>query len=210
MIKKHWKLLLITSLIILLPIAVGVVFWDELPEEIPTTWNTEGEVVGWSSRAFGVFGMPAILLGFQWLCMLGTLSDPKRKNHSAKVLQMILWFIPVLSCLLCTLTYAAALGKEVKMEMVMPVFVGLVLAIVGNYLPKCKQNYTIGIKIPWTLNSEENWNRTHRFASGIWVVGGLVIMATGFFGGFWIFAGVVAVMVLAPMLYSYILYRKGI
>ena len=88
--------------------------------------------------------------------------------------------------------------------------VGLVLAIVGNYLPKCKQNYTIGIKIPWTLNSEENWNRTHRFAGRLWVVCGLVLMFSGFFGGFWIFLGVVLLMVLAPFLYSYVLHRKGI
>jgi len=88
--------------------------------------------------------------------------------------------------------------------------VGLVLAIVGNYLPKCKQSYTIGIKIPWTLSSEENWNRTHRFAGRIWVAGGLLLMLTGFVGGFWIFLGVVLVMVFAPCIYSYILHRKGI
>ena len=80
----------------------------------------------------------------------------------------------------------------------------------GNYLPKCQQNYTIGIKIPWTLNSEENWNRTHRFAGRLWVVCGLALMLTGFFGGFWIFFAVVLLMVLAPLAYSYALHRKGV
>jgi len=115
----------------------------------------------------------------------------------------------VLSVLLHVIVYAVALGKDVRVEMVMPVFIGILLAIVGNYLPKCKQNYTIGIKIPWTLNNEENWNRTHRFAGRLWVVCGFVIMLTGFFGGFWVFLPIVVLMVLAPLAYSYLLHRKG-
>ena len=210
MIKKHWKLLVITSLIILLPMVVGLFLWDRLPEQIPTHWNATGEIDQYSGKAFAVFGLPGMMLGFQWLMALGTAADPKKKNHPEKVLHLVLWIIPVITVLLLTLTYAVALGMEVKMEMIMPVFIGLVLAIAGNYLPKCKQNYTIGIKIPWTLDSEENWNRTHRFAGRIWLVGGLAIMVTGFFGGLWVLFGIATLMVLAPMIYSYILHRKGI
>jgi len=60
------------------------------------------------------------------------------------------------------------------------------------------------------LDSEENWNRTHRFAGRLWVVCGLVLMLTGFFGGFWVFLPVVLVMVLVPLGYSYLLHRKGV
>ena len=41
-------------------------------------------------------------------------------------------------------------------------------------MPKLKQNYTIGIKVPWTLNSEENWNMTHRMAGKLYVVAGVI------------------------------------
>ena len=210
MIKKHWKLLLVTSIIILLPIVAGLVLWNQLPEQVPIHWNANGEIDGWSSKIFFVFGMPAIMLAFQWLCTLGTGADPKKANHPEKILQLVLWIIPVLNTVLSVITYGVALGQQVRMEVVMPVLVGLLLAIVGNYLPKCKQNYTIGIKIPWTLNSEENWNKTHRFAGWLWTVCGIVIMLTGFFGGFWIFFGVVLVMVISPCIYSYILHRKGV
>ena len=210
MIKKNLKTLIITSIVILLPILAGVFLWDKLPEQIPTHWNANGEVDGWSSKAFAVFGLPCIMLALQWLCALGTAADPKKANHPQKILQLVLWIIPVISVLLFALTYVAAFGKEVRMELVMPLLVGLVLTIVGNYLPKCKQNYTIGIKIPWTLNSEENWNRTHRFAGRLWVVCGLALMLTGFFGGFWVFLPIVIVMVAAPVVYSYSLHRKGV
>ena len=210
MIKKNWKVLVITSVITLLPILAGLILWNQLPEQMPTHWNAAGEVDGWSSKPFAVFGLPLILLAAQWLCTLGVGADPKKNNHPEKILHLVLWIIPVLSVVLFAITYAVALGKEVRMEVVMPVFIGILFAIIGNYLPKCKQNYTIGIKIPWTLNSEENWNRTHRFAGRLWVICGIAIMLTGFFGGFWVFLPIVLLMVIVPCIYSYVLNRKGV
>lgn len=210
MIRKNWKLLVIASIVILLPVLAGVMLWDQLPEQIPTHWNAAGEVDGWSSKVFAVFGLPLILLAAQWLCMLGTTADPKKENHPEKVLHLVLWIIPVLSVVLFSLTYATALGMEAPVGTVIPALVGLLLTIIGNYLPKCKQNYTIGIKLPWTLSSEENWNRTHRFAGRLWTVCGLILMLTGFFGGFGIFFGIALLMVLAPCIYSYALHRKGV
>ena len=210
MIKKYWKTMIITSLIILLPVLAGVILWNRLPNQMPSHWNANGEIDGWSSKPFVVFGLPLILLAAQWLCVLGTGTDPKKENHPQKVLHLVLWIIPVLCVVLMAITYAVAMGKEVRMEMIMPVLIGLLFVIIGNYLPKCKQNYTIGIKIPWTLSSEENWNKTHRFAGWLWLACGLVIMLTGLFGGFWIFLVIVLLMVLAPFLYSYLLYRKGV
>ena len=210
MIKKNLKVLIITSIVILLPILAGLILWNQLPEQMPAHWNVSGEVDGWSSKAFAVFGFPSILLAAQWLCMLGSSADPKKENHPAKVLHLVLWFIPVLSVVLHSIIYAVALGKEVRVEVVMPVLMGLIFAIIGNYLPKCKQNYTIGIKIPWTLSSEENWNKTHRFAGRLWTACGLAMMLTGFLGGFGIFFGVALLMVIAPLVYSYVLYRKGV
>ena len=210
MIKTHWKLLIITSILILLPMLAGIVIWDMLPQQIPTHWNANGEVDQWGAKAFVVLGFPLILLAAQWLCSLGTSADPKKANHSAKVLNIVLWVIPAISILLHSITYLTALGMDIRMEFIMPLFIGFVLTIIGNYMPKCKQNYTVGIKIPWTLNSEENWNRTHRFAGRFWFACGIAIMLTAFFGGFVIFTGIAVLMVLAPIIYSYVLHRKGI
>ena len=210
MIKKHLKTLIITSILTLLPIVAGLYLWDTLPEQVPSHWDVNGEIDGWSSKPFFVFGLPSIMLAAQWLCVLGTAADPKKANHSGKVLHLVLWIIPVLSIVLSAMTYMITLGHSVRVEVIMPLLIGLVFTIIGNYLPKCKQSYTIGIKIPWTLNSEENWNRTHRFAGRLWLVCGLGIMLTAFFGGFWVFLPIVLIMVLAPMVYSYLLHRKGI
>lgn len=210
MIKKNWKILLMTSVITLLPVLAGLIFWDSLPDRMPTHWNSAGEIDGWSSKAFAVFGLPLILAAVQWICLLATSVDPKKENHSEKVLHLIFWIVPALSVLLNTVTYAAALGKEIRMNLIMPVFIGFLIAVIGNYLPKCRHNYTIGIKVPWTLNSEENWNRTHRFAGRIWLICGIAMMLAGFFEIIWILIVFMLLMVLIPVIYSYLLYRSGI
>ena len=210
MLKKYLKLLILTSILTLLPILAGVILWNQLPEQMPTHWNAAGEVDGWSSKPFAVFGLPLIMVAVQWLCVLATTTDPKRKNHSEKIYHLVFWLVPVLSIILHTVTYLTVLGVGVRMEMVMPVFMGLLFVIIGNYLPKCKQSYTIGIKIPWTLDNEENWNKTHRLAGWVWVIGGIAIMLTGFFGGYVAFFVITFAMVLVPVIYSYLLYRKGL
>ena len=80
--------------------------------------------------------------------------------------------------------------------------------IIGNYLPKCKQNYTMGIKIPWTLDNEDNWNKTHRLAGFLWVIGGVLITLNAFLGNEWVFLAITLVMTLVPVGYSYLYYKN--
>lgn len=176
---------------------------------MPMHWNAQGEVDGTAGKAFSVFGLPLILLAFQWICVLGTSVDPKQNNHPKKVLALVFWIIPLISVVLELIVYATALGKEINVNVALPMIMGIMFVFIGNYLPKCKQNYTIGIKIPWTLNNEENWNKTHRLAGILWVVCGILIILTGFLGNALILFPVVLVMVIVPIIYSYILHRKG-
>ena len=213
MFKKHLKTLIITTIVTLLPMLAGVILWTKLPEQFPIHFNAAGEVDGWSSKAFGVFGLPLILVAFQWLCGLGCLKmDPKAENLEGKVFSLVLWIIPVLSVVLNALVYCTALGMDMNVQIIMPLLVGLLMVIIGNWLPKCKQTYTLGIKLPWTLADETNWNRTHRFAGPIWVVCGLVIMLCGLIGGafLWVMVAAFVVMIAAPTVYSFLLFKGKI
>ena len=210
MIKKNLKVLIITSIIILLPMAAGLVLWNRLPEQVPFHWNAAGEIDGWASKPVAVFVPSAAMLALQWLCVLVTSTDPKKQNHPEKVKVLVLWLIPIITVFISALMYVSALGVSVRVETLMPILLGLVFVAIGNYMPKCKQNYTIGIKIPWTLASEENWNRTHRFAGWVWTIGGIVMLLSGFFGIFWFTFVPVLAMVLVPFIYSFVLYKKGI
>ena len=210
MLKQYRKTLILTTLIILLPMLAGVILWNRLPEQFPTHFNAAGEVDGWSSKAFGVFGLPLILVAFQWLCVVGSLKmDPKAENLQGKMFSLVLWIIPVLSVVMNALVYCTAMGMDMKVQIIVPLLVGLLLVIIGNWLPKCKPTWTLGIKLPWTLADEDNWNRTHRFAGPIWVAGGMVIMLCALIGGafLWVIPAALAAMVLAPTVYSYLLFK---
>ena len=209
--KTNKKTLILTTLVCLIPIVAGALVYSRLPETMATHWNMSGEADGWSSRAFAVFGLPGILLAVNLLLPFALKADPKRANMSDKLVMITLWIIPMISLLCCGLTLARGLGYTVSVEFWVPIFMGVLFIVIGNYLPKTKQSYTMGIKLPWTLNSEENWNRTHRLAGYLWVLGGLLFIVMSFVG--WSLAAfliILAVMVLVPTAYSYLLYRKGI
>ena len=210
MIKKNLKILILTSIVIILPIIAGVVLWDKLPEQLPIHWNISGEVDRWCGKAFGVIALPLIMLAIHWFCLAITLADPKNRGNSEKIINIAFWVIPVISLALCAFTYSAAMGNAMNIELFTSLLLGFVFIITGNYMPKCRQSYTVGIKLPWTLHSEENWNKTHRMASWIWVIGGLVTVIFGFLDIVWIVIPTLAVLALVPIVYSYVLYRKGI
>ena len=203
---KNKKLLIFTSLLTLLPIAAGLILWDKLPEQVPTHWNMNGEVDGWSSRGFAVFGLPLVLLAVHIFCLFFTLSDKRNQDQTKKVLSMMLWICPIISLAGSAAIYGFVLGYRVNMARLPFILMAMMLLVVGNYLPKCRHNYTIGIKLPWTLNSEENWNATHRLGGKVWVIGGILNLVLAFLPleiSVWMLFVVMALVVLIPTAYSY-------
>lgn len=210
--KNRVKTLILTLMIDLIPIVVGTILYDKLPDQMVTHWNFEGVADGWSSKAFTVYVLPLIFVAVNIVCYFSIFLDPKRKNIGDKLFDLCLWIIPVLSIFTFAQTIGTGLGYEINPSKIMPVFICLLFIIIGNYLPKTKQSYTMGIKIPWTLESEENWNKTHRMAGFLWVVCGIIGLVCSLFGFLnpVVFLTLIFVMVLVPVIYSYLLYRKGI
>ena len=211
--KKDWVTMAVTTVLTLLPILFGLAVCGKLPDEMPIHWNAAGEVDGYASKAVAVFGMPSFLALVNIICHFVTLADPKHNNTEGKVRTLVFWLIPVISIVMNTVCLLVGLGEEISVERIAPLLVGIIFLIIGNYMPKVKQNYTIGIKVPWALNSEENWRRTHRLGGWMFMLYGIammlsaVITAEFFFG---MMLGIILVATIVPMIYSYILYRKGI
>ena len=212
MLKKYkWKLL-ITTLITLIPMLIGCILWKRLPDIMPTHFGFEGTADGWSSKTFAVFGLPLLMAALHVFAIVITTIDPKHKNIGSKAFGIVFWIIPVTSLLLCALTYAMALGASFDIRFYVCLFVGILFVVMGNFLPKAKQNYTYGFKLPWTLNDAENWNRTHRVAGWCMVTCGIIFIIASFFVStvilIVVFAVAVPVAVLIPSIYSYLLYKK--
>lgn len=216
-VKKYKTTIIVTTLITLLPIVFGLIIWEKLPEQIATHWGADGQADGYSGKAFAVFGMPCILAALQLFVSFITLNDPKRRNIHKKPLTLVLWIIPVMSVLMNCMTYAVALGMKVDVGIIVSILIGLLFIILGNYMPKLQQNYTVGIRIPWTLNSTENWNRTHRLGGKMFILGGFLLIITGFLGSvtgdFGALAAVIAIALICtgvPAVYSFWLFKRGV
>ena len=208
MIRSNKGTLILTTAILLLPMVIGLILWNKLPEQIPMHWNVAGEVDGWGSKGMLVFYLPLFIVGLQWVCALATSHVPEGKGINWKISKLVLWICPYVSLLIHTLVYAKILGYDLAVNIIMPLSFGLMFMVIGNYLPKCKRNYFIGIKVPWALNNDENWNKTHRFAGKVWVAGGAIIAATAVFANYIVFFVLTLVMVIVPTMYSYLYFRR--
>lgn len=203
--------LLLTSVCILLPVCAGIVLWGQLPERVPTHFDFSGTPDGWSGKAFAVFGIPLFLLAVHWIGAFTVFHDPKSGNVSGKIRALVLWICPAVSLFVAALVYPNALGYSINVTLAGMLLTGVLFVVVGNYLPKCRQNYTVGIKLPWTLADEDNWNRTHRMAGALWVAGGLLMIVDAFvqFGQMYVFIGVTTLLAVVPIVYSAALYVTG-
>ena len=208
MFKNQKIKLLISSIITLCPIPVGLLLWNQLPEQIATHWDFNGVPNGWSSKEFAVIGLPIFLLAVHWVCLMATKADPKAANHPKQMMSLVFWTCPAVSLFCMGSVYAEALGYHVSMNHLGAILVGITFIVIGNYLPKCQQNYTMGIKIPWTLHSEENWNRTHRFAGPLWVICGILFVILTFMGFSKLSVALIFIAAFVPMIYSYLYYKK--
>lgn len=202
--------MIITFLLTAAPMLAGVLLWNRLPERVPVHFGFDGQPDSWSSRTFAVFALPAFLLAMHVLCIKITSLDPRAENITGRVHSLILWIIPAVSMFAACLTYGTALGYRMDVNRFSSIVMGMMFIAIGNYLPKCRQNYTVGIKIPWTLADEENWNKTHRMAGPLWMAGGLFLLVMGFTklnSGIVMFP-VIFLITVIPCIYSYLFFRR--
>ncbi|WP_423831720.1 SdpI family protein [Streptococcus equinus] len=209
--KKINKEFLMTALVIALPMVIGVIFWNQLPEKIPTHFGIDGQADGYSSKLFTLFAFPALFLLFQIICLASFEKESVKVNIPAKMRRFYTWLIPVLSLIIQGSIYANALGFIKSGPTLVTTFLAIVFIVIGNYLPKIQRNATVGIRIPWTLSDDKNWYKTHRMAGKLWVIGGLIILLESFIQVAlpYVMGVVIAVMIVGPIVYSFLLSRKN-
>ena len=208
MIKKHLKTIIITSVITLAPMIVGIFLWDKLPDTIATHFGIGNEADGWAGKGFAVVGIPLLMFALQWVCVFATLMDPKKKNISEKMFGLILWLMPLISCTSMSFIYMRALETDINASVIAAVIMGVIFVLIGNYMPKCGQSYTVGYKLPWTLADEGNWNATHRFAGWVMMIGGIVMLVSSPFSMLWMSISIMLVIALSPAVFSFVYYIR--
>ena len=206
--KISKKEMIVSVALCLLPIVLGIFLWDKLPDKIPTHFGVNGEANGYSSKGFAVIGLPCVMAAIDALTLFFLRSDPKAEGHSKALSRIILWLVPGMSCVLTPMCMFIALGNKINVALYCQLFVGVLFIVVGNYLPKCSPNYTMGIRISWTLNDEDNWRYTHRVGGFVWVIAGFAVLIYSFFGNFWVMLAILIAATIIPIAASYSYHRK--
>lgn len=213
--EKYKTKFILTSVVCLLPLILSVILYDQLPQQVAVHWDQAGVANNYVPKALAAFGLPFFCLGIHCISFFMRRQDPKAANTSAAIGKFIDWLIPLMSLILLPVTLFIAIGVEIPIPLLVSVMVGGIFIVVGNYLPKSRQNYTIGIRLPWTLTDPDNWNKTHRLAGYLWIIGGFVMIVIAFMATkLRPSVGVPLVLLLVlllsgiPAIYSYVMYHR--
>lgn len=209
--KINMKNLIITSVVCLLPIICGLIFYDELPEQIAIHWGIDNNTNGYFSKPAFVFGMPIMMLALQiFCCIVSDLSD-KNPEANKKAVTVYKWIIPIITVVLYIVTIAIAFGNSLDIRRIVMILLGILFIISGSYMSKARSNYYVNSKIFWVKNRDEKLvNKVIRISAyGLIIFGILFILSI-------LFKPIVSVAVLMAMLlfcifiylYVYIKSRK--
>lgn len=193
---------------------VGAVMYPRLPDRIPVHWNIAGEIDRWSDTSFmSVFQLPLMALGLYVLFMVMPYFDPKQRNvyRSKDLYFATLNVMSVLFALIFAGSLAAAFDPSLAIDKLVMVGVGLMLAVIGNYMGRAKRNWTVGARFAWTLADDEVWAKTNRLAGRLFMLAGLISVATVFVSAPWnaiVMLSAVLATVPVTYVYSMLLYKR--
>lgn len=178
---------IVASVVIVgLMLLVGAFGWLQLPADaqVPIHWGPSGEVDGYADKTLGFFLLPLTAAGISALFWVIPRVEPRRANlqRSGKAFGAIWIATLLLLGALQVMAVAVALGAEIDVTQATMVGTGAMFVVMGNYLPKVRPNYLVGIRTPWTLTSDLSWTRTHRLGGRLFVIGGLVLVGLGIVG----------------------------
>ncbi|GIN68735.1 MULTISPECIES: SdpI family protein [Bacillus] len=205
--KKH----IFSLSLILINLLVWVMAYPHISDQVPIHWSSSGEVDRYASKMEAMLTAMGLLVVVYILMAVTPKVDPRKKNYRmfSKTYDILINAMMVLFSLINILMVLSGMGYDLPTSSIVPVLVGALLIIIGNYLPRVRPNFFMGIKNPWTLSSDAIWKKTHRFGAKVFTIAGIFIAADGLFTiGENVILPIILLTVIAPYVYSYMLFRK--
>jgi uncharacterized membrane protein len=179
-------MILVSAAVIGVMVLASAWAWLQLPSDaqVPIHWGPSGQPDDWADKTVGLWLMPVIATGVAALLALIPRYEPRRANlaRSSRAYGAVWIGVMLLIGGLHLLAISVALGATMDLTRIVMVGTGALFVVIGNYLPKVKPNYMMGIRTPWTLTSDRSWRRTHRIGGRLFVIEGLLIAGLGLVG----------------------------
>lgn len=199
--------------IVLSPFIYLAYIWDKLPSEVPMHWNIKGEIDRYGDKTELII-IPFLLpLLIYVIFLVIPKIDPKNKlNKMGSKLENLKILMTTFMSILALFIIYSAKNQSITNPNYIVLLIGILYIILGNYFKTIKANYFIGIRTPWTLESETVWKETHKLGGKMWFVGGIIIVLASLIlykqPNFKLFSIITGVITIIPVIYSYILFKK--
>lgn len=206
-------------LVMLAPAIYLAIIWNKIPETVPMHFDINGNADSYGSRdSFRLLVTVLIMITagmYLILCNIYRIDPKKTAFQNKDRMQRIGFYTCVyLSAIWMMIIYAALHSDSSIVMKFVFIAMGLLFALLGSNMYNIKPNYFAGIRLPWTLENEDNWRQTHQFAGRLWFFGGLIITVVALLlnnkSASFACIAVMAVLIIIPIIYSYNLYRKQI
>jgi uncharacterized membrane protein len=196
-------------------VALAAALWayPQLPPRVPTHWNFRGEVDGYSGRLVAALMLPLAIVALAGLAHVLPKIDPRGRNYPkfSDTYWLLINSILIFMAVMYLAVLGNAVGAPIPIQRVMPIALGFLFVMIGNYLGRVQPNWFLGIRTPWTLSSDTVWRKTHRLGAWVFVIAGVLFMVTAFVPGARSavpLAVIVVGLVLIPVLYSLYLWMR--
>lgn len=199
--------------IVLIPFAYLAFIWADLPEKVPVHWNGSGQIDRYGDKSELIM-IPFLVSVLTYLILLiAPAIDPKKniEKMGNKYGKLKLLMTSLMSILATYILYSAKSESLASPNGIM-ILLGILIIFLGNYFKTIKANYFIGIRTPWTLESEEVWKHTHVLAGKLWFIGGILIVFASIILpqeiNTYFFTTTTIIIAIIPIISSYLQYQK--
>jgi uncharacterized membrane protein len=198
----------IPLLLIIAAVAASIFYYPQLPEKMATHWSASGEANGFSDRLWGAWMLP-VLMAALWLILRAIPHiDPRKANYEkfSGMYDALVILILAFMLLMHIVVLMGATGTHIRMERILMPGVGVFIAIMGLLIPKVHPNWFVGIRTPWTLTSDLSWERTHKIGGTLFVILGVLMIASTFLApevAIWILVAAALGITIFLFAYSY-------
>ena len=175
--KKTKNTLILSVIICLLPMILGVVFYNKLPEQMPIHFTINDVPDNYAPKNFALFGIPLIMAIVQAICLIAVniKLNKLKTNEKPKILKIMEWFIPVVTVLICVIMVEVPLGSTVYVGKSICLILGILFMIIGNYIPK--MSYEMGKTMAHPMpKSEKSFRKMSKIMGYSFIIMGMVLI----------------------------------
>jgi len=200
--RRSARFMRLTWGVVILSWIIAVLALPHLPDIVPIHWGLHGEANGFADKFSGILGLPVVIT----LVMILLIVIPRFRSMEFSleafrdIYAMLIFATIAMIFSIEVMVIASAIGVDLPIVTIISLLIGFLFIAMGGLMPQIKRNTVMGIRLPWTLASEEVWNRTHEYGGRVFMAAGVLVVLGSLIAGIWAMA-LMLIIILGSTLY---------